>query len=396
MATNSFKLWGKAFKQFPCLLITGPKHPYKTQVCREFAGESVSIINLENPEDRVKAEKSPETILNDRDSLFLIEEIQHSPQIIDVVGRYLRHHPGQTGKFILTSSLSLGTLENVCEKLSGQMAVFPLYPNCWREPSENKNSPFDIKTKNILQKKENEILDILRLGNSLLTDGKKDKFYSNWLQVYMERDLPRIRSIENISDFQFFLKKLTEYNAAPLNMAELARTLNLSLNTVKAWVSVLQDSYIITLIDPSRKDYGLRIKKTPNVYFQDTGLVAYLSELKDQKTLKKSTQLKGLIETFVVNELLRWYGSQGSLPPLYLWSPSTGESPILILETLINMYAFDISLKAKQNMSEFSQYKQLREIFGSSLTIYNIHTETAVQTIDTNIFSLPLSWMAGW
>lgn len=395
MTNPTYKNWNKSFKYFPCLLLTGPKHPTKTQFIREFATDKAIFINLELPEERIKIENTPKEILNSRGELFLIEEIQHSPLLIDIILEYIHTPISKPSKFILTSSVALSVLENVGNKLSGIVAIFPFYPNSWKR-AENKGSPFDIKLKNIPIKAEAEILDLLRLGYSSVAENKKEKFYSSWLQTYIERDLPKIRQIENISDFQFFLKKLTYYNAKSLNMAELARELNLSLNTVKAWVSVLQDSYVISLINPNTKDYGLRLKKTPNLYFQDTGLVAYLSEIKDNKILKKDPCLIGILEAFVVNELNRWFGQQGKAPVLHLWRPFNGNNAVLILETLQFIYVFDVSLKAKQNISEFTHYKQLQEIFNLQLVLYNIHLETTSYCLAENIYSLSMNWMLGW
>jgi len=390
------KSWQKALKQFPCILITGPKHPEKADFVRDFAGNKYQIINLEDPEVRAKADKSPESIFSKDSGFYLIEEVQHSPQITEVVKNKIFQNPDQMGRFIFTSSFSLKMLNFVTDHLSGLMAILHFVPTCWNSTSENTLSPIDCKIKSIQPKKESELFDLLRLGYSNTVEGKKDRYYSNWLQTYMERDLPRIRNIENISDFQYFLKKLTDYNAGPLNMAELARSLGLSLNTVKAWVSVLQDSFVITLVRPFRKNYGIRLKKTPNIYFQDPGLIAYLCEISDNKSLKKNQKLIGMMTSLVVNELYRWYHHSESQPPVYLWNPSDEENSVLILETVKKVYLFDVSIKAKQNLSEFSFYQHLRNIYGENVIIYNLHLESTAQTIDKNIHSIPLSWLETW
>lgn len=391
------KLWQRALKQFPCILITGPKHPSRSDCLKSFAGEKYQLINLENPEVRAKAEKSSDNIFdNYSSSCYLLEEIQHSPQITEVIKQNIQSHPDQKGKFIISSSFSVNELNCITGPLSGLTSILHFVPTCWKDNSDNKLSPFECKLKNISIKKENDLLDTLRLGYSNSIESKKEKYYSNWLQVFMERDLPRIRNIENISDFQYFLKKLTDYNAGPLNMAELARTLGLSLNTVKAWVSVLEESFIIKLIKPLRKNYGVRLKKTPNIYFQDSGLLAYLSELTDNKQLKKSTHLNGMMQSLVVNDLSRWFYHSGSKPPIYLWNPSNEEGSVILLETINELFLFDISLKAKQNMGEFKQYKKLMEIYKEKLVIYNIHLEETIQSIEKNIHSVPISWLASW
>lgn len=390
------KLWQRALKQFPCLLIVGPKHPSKSEYLKSFADEKYQVINLEIPEVRAKVEKSPENFFDQNHSSYLIEEIQHSPQITHVIKEYIQKHPKQKGKFLLTSSFSVKALSYITDSLSGLMAIYHFVPNCWLGSTNNSSGPFDFKIKNISTANENYLLDTLRLGYSNSINGKKDKYYSNWLQVYMERDLPRIRNIENISDFQYFLKKLTEYNSGPLNMAELARNLGLSLNTVKAWVSVLEDSFIISLINPLRKNYGVRLKKTPNIYFQDPGLVSYLCEYTDNKQLKKSPHLFSMMKSLVVNDLLRWFFHEGSHPPLYLWNPSNAENSVILVETVNQMFVFDISLKAKLNMGEFKQHQQLLEIYKENLIIYNIHLEETIQNIEKNIFSIPINWLASW
>lgn len=390
------KLWQRALKQFPCILVTGPKHPSKTELLNSFAGEKYQSFNLENPEVRAKSEKSSDNIFENINSSYLLEEIQHSPQISESIKKSILIHPEQNGKFILSSSFSVKELNGVTSPLSGLTSILHFIPTCWTKNSSNSLSPFECKYKSINSKNESELLDTLRLGYSNSIDGKKDKYYSQWLQVYMERDLPRIRNIENISDFQYFLKKLTDYNGRPLNMAELARTLGLSLNTVKAWVSVLEESFIITLVKPLRKNYGIRLKKTPNIYFQDPGLVAYLNEITDNKQLKKSPYLIGMMESLVVNDLMRWFYHEGSKPPIYLWNPSNEEQSVIVLETVNELFIFDISLKAKQNMGEFKKYNQLIEIYKERLIIYNIHLEESLQLIEKNIHSIPLSWLSNW
>ena len=390
------KLWQRALKQFPCLLVNGVKHPSKSAYLESYAAEKYQIINLEDPEVRAKAEKTPGKVFENGNTYYLLEEIQHSPQIADVIKESIQIDPDQKGKFILSSSFSVNELNCITSSLSGLTSILHFVPSCWKEEPENRLSPFECKLKNISIKKESELLDALRLGYSNSIEGKKTKYYSNWLQVYMERDLPRIRNIGNISDFQYFLKTLTEYNAGPLNMAELARSLGLSLNTVKAWVSVLEESFIITLVKPIRRNFGFKLKKTPNIYFQDPGLFSHLCEITDNKQLKKSPHLKSMIESLVVNELSRWFYHGGSRPPIYLWNPSNEEHSVILLETVNETYIFDISLKAKQNRGEFNQYQQLMDIYTDKLIIYNLHLENTAQAIEKNIYSVPISWLASW
>lgn len=149
-------------------------------------------------------------------------------------------------------------------------------------------------------------------------------WHASYVQVYLERDIRSLRQIGDLTQFHMFLRALAARSAQLLNITDLARDLGLAVNTVKAWISVLEAACQVFILRPYFRDVGKRLVKTSKVYFADVGTLCYLAGLKDEEHAMSGPMGGAIFETAVIGEIMRRLSGRGERPHLYFWRTSTG------------------------------------------------------------------------
>ena len=145
----------------------------------------------------------------------------------------------------------------------------------------------------------------------------RDLFYSSYLQTYLQRDVKDLTQVGNERSFVRFIKACAARTGQMLNYTELARDTDISLNTAKHWLSILQASFQVYLLQPYHSNVTKRLIKTPKLYFLDTGLCAYLTEWATAATLESGAMAGAILETYVLTEILKSWWYKGKFPQLY-------------------------------------------------------------------------------
>jgi len=307
-------------RSFPIVAITGPRQSGKTTLAREVFSKK-PYVSLEDPDQLEFAQKDPRGFLARFRDGAVIDEAQRYPQLFS----YLQTRvdmDGKTGQFILTGSQQFGLVSGITQTLAGRVGLLQLLPFSIAELQENNKPPKNI--------------------DALICKGFYPPLYgrniapavwhSNYVITYIERDVRQLIHIRELSTFQRFLRMCAARTGQILNLSSLGNDCGITHNTAKAWLSVLEASYIVFLLYPHHRNFGKRLVKMPKLYFYDPGLAAWLLNIQDEGHLAMHPSRGGLFESLVISELLKSRFNKGLTSNLFFWRDSTGIEIDVIIE----------------------------------------------------------------
>ena len=283
----------EAAAHFPAVVLTGPRQAGKTTLLRETFPDH-RYVSLDLPSIAEQAEREPADFLADHPPPVLIDEVQYAPKLfrhLEVRIDKARHTMGQ---FILTGSQKFTLMREVSDSLAGRAAILELEPLSWDELQPKVRSVAHDATATLTR----GLFPELWRQPSLPT---RD-FYASYLATYLERDVRQILNVTSLRDFERFMRILAARSGQLLNKSDVAKDVGVSPKAIGDWLSVLQASHQVLLLEPYFQNIGKRAVKSPKVYFGDTGLLCHLLNL-DEHALLGSSYLGAVWETAIFAEL---------------------------------------------------------------------------------------------
>jgi hypothetical protein len=346
--------WMEASEQFPALLLTGPRQVGKTTFLQHAKEEGRRYVTLDDPSLRTLAVEDPALFLQRFSPPVLIDEIQYAPALLPLIKMAVDRERG-AGRFWLTGSQQFKMMRGVSETLAGRIAIFNLLGFSQRERHRKELSvaPF-LPTRQGLAEREKSAVrtrlkDIYRdiwLGSfpALNAGAVKDRdlFYSSYVQTYLERDVRDLAQVGNEAAFLRFLKATAARTGQRLNLSDLARDADVSVNTAKSWLSILQANLQVRLLPCWHSNLTKRLVKAPKLYFLDTGLCAYLTEWSSPETLEAGAMSGAIFETYVFSEILKSWWHHALSPELYYYHDIDGREIDLIFMRDRALYPVEI------------------------------------------------------
>lgn len=294
----------RAARQFPALLLTGPRRAGKTTLLRRLFPRAAYHL-LEDPDVIARIRSDPRGFLEEARPPAILDEVQNVPELFNYLRTRIDHVPRRCGRWLLTGSQDAPLMRGVSESMAGRVAVFHLLP---------------------LSLEETPRVSLWRGGfpEVLARPSAAEVWFSSYIQTYLERDVRSISSIRDLSTFRRLLALLAARCGQVLNKTDLAAPLGVSVPTITEWLSILETTAQILLVPPFYENFGKRLIKSPKLYFTDSGLVCHLLGIAGESALAHSPFLGCLFEGFVASEIVKHQVNAGRRRELYYFRDQQG------------------------------------------------------------------------
>ena len=362
----------KSFSAFPAVLITGPRQVGKsTLLLNKF--KNIPNVTLDNPLQLLSLRQDPVEFFKLHGFPLIIDEVQRAPECFSVL-KYMIDSDRRAGMYILTGSQKYALMKGVSESLAGRIGIIDMLGLSDREIYED---PFDLPflpTSDYLLARRPKTAPSIQNLWERIHRGSMPELYSNenmdweqyyaaYVNTYIERDVKQLGSVGDTLAFTQFMTALASRTGELLNAASLARDVGVDGKTVKRWLSILQASNIIYLLQPFSLNINKRIVKTPKVYFTDTGLVCYLCRWLTPETLANGAMAGSIYETFIVSEILKSYYNAGKQPDLYFFRNTDGQEVDLLFYRDGKLYPIEIKKTSSPNVKDAKHFGTLSTFF---------------------------------
>lgn len=344
-------------------------------------GNTHRYVSLEAPDVREAAEADPRGFLSAHHPPVILDEVQYAPSLLPYIKEVIDERRARRGQYLLTGSQNLLLTASISESLAGRAAILRMLSLSGREITgqAGKRLPWERPERFKDKTSTNPLWpEFLRGGfPELVADPSRNVFlwHASYVHTYLERDVRGLRQIGDLTQFQSFLRVLAARSGQLLNLTDVSRDLGLAVNTIKAWLSVLEATYQVVVLRPYFSNTGKRLVKTPKVYFTDTGTLCYLAGLKDPDHASSGPMAGAIFETAVLTEVYKTYLARGEDPQLYFWRTSTGTEVDLIVETEGRLVPIEIKSTSTPRPAMASGIEAFREDFQrKAVSGFVIHT----------------------
>lgn len=305
---------------FPVVTITGPRQSGKTTLAKAIFPDK-PYVTLEEPDVRLAAREDPRSFLERFPNGAVLDEVQRCPEILSYL-QSIVDADGRMGLFILTGSQQFGLRSGSSQSLAGRTAFVELLPFSLHELAQAGKAPQSIH-------------------HMLFTGGYPPLYdrdvpvrawFGAYVTAYIERDVRQVLKIQDLETFQRFVRLCAGRTGQLLNCSSLAADCGITHNTAKAWLSVLESSYIVFQLRPHHASFNKRLIKAPKLYFYDAGLVCWLLGLQTPEQIETHPLRGSIFETFVVAEWMKSYLNRGERPAFSFWRDSNGVEVDILIE----------------------------------------------------------------
>jgi predicted AAA+ superfamily ATPase len=315
---------------FPVVAVTGPRQSGKTTLVQALFTDK-PYVSLEEMDVREFASSDPRGFLQQFPDGAILDEVQRCPDLFSYL-QSIVDQDKRLGLFILTGSQQFGLLSGITQSLAGRVALLSLLPFSLDELQQSEQAPSSVDDL-LFQGLYPPVYD--RTPNP-------SHWYDSYIQTYIERDVRQLINVKDLNTFQRFLRLCAGHTGQLLNLSSLANDCGINHMTAKSWISVLEASYLVTLLQPHFNNFNKRLVKAPKLYFLDTGLACRLLGLQSAEQVASHPQRGALFETWVVGELLKIRFNQGFSSNLYFWRDHTGNEIDIVAEHANHLIPIEI------------------------------------------------------
>jgi hypothetical protein len=302
--------------QRPVLLLTGCRQTGKTSLLQHLFPQH-SYASLDLPIMAAEAEESGEEFLDRHPAPIIIDEIQFAPKLLRHVKARVDADRKAMGRFLITGSQNFSVMQGVTESLAGRVAVMHLHSLSLSELEAGTGKKAEGK----------QLLEWILAGGYPEVHAHRltpSRFYSDYVATYLQRDVRQLLEVRNLRDFERFLRLLALRSGQQFVVSSFASDLGISPDTVKSWLSVLEASQIIYMLQPYFRNLGKRLVKTPKIYFMDTGLLCFLAGIQSVEALQQSGMLGAIFETLTLGQYIRSRHNRGLDATIYFYRDHAG------------------------------------------------------------------------
>lgn len=395
-------------RNFPALLLTGPRQVGKTTLLQNIA-DNRNYVSLDEIEERDLAQKDPKLFLKKYPPPVIIDEVQYAPELFSYM-KVIIDETQEDGLFWLTGSQKFHLMRNITETLAGRVAIidmlglsqaeidgrYDMQPFLLEEEYINDFSKYDYHDLNLFQ-----MYQRIWIGSFPKLHYKFDdqsilswsSFYSSYIKTYLQRDVADLTQVGDESAFYIFLRYAAARTGQMINYNDIAKELGLNLRTIKSWFSILETSGIIYILQPYYTNLNKRLIKTPKLYFLDTGLCAYLTQWNSPEALEAGAMSGAILETYCFAEILKSYWNNGLSPNFYYYRDKDKREIDLIIEQNGTLYPIEIKKSAAPREQDIKHFKVLDQFplkkgHGALMCLMDKDIP-----INREVTALPISWV---
>lgn len=332
---------------FKVLMVTGPRQVGKTTLLKHLMESDRTYVSLDDISAATLAQNDPELFFQMYQPPVFIDEVQRAPQLFPYI-KLLVDKSEKRGSIWLSGSQQFSLMQNIAESLAGRVGILDLQGFSISELQRDITRPPYLPsfiTEPCPVRGITEIFDAIVQGSyPQVHNGITDRnlFYSSYIRTYLERDVRQLLNISDESAFVTFLKVIASRTGQLINYNDIARDVGKTAKTIKAWMSILQTSGLIYILQPYYNNIGQRAVKTPKFYFMDTGLCCYLCGISSGEAALSIPMSGALFETYVVSEILKSYYHNGQNPHIYFYRNALQQEIDLIIEQNGKLYPVEI------------------------------------------------------
>ena len=303
-------------------VITGARQVGKTTLCSLIETElGFNYVSLADPIIRNSAKSDPSEFLSLNPFPLIIDEIQKAPELFEylegIVDKEIKKG-NKKGLYVLTGSQAYKLMKGVTESMSGRVGLISMSPLSLSEITNKEELPFEVDIQRIKNRTKDYMIDTNKMYEYIVrgfypelydnTNLKTSIFYADYVETYLERDVSDFINLKDKQKFLNLMSVLASLTGQELIYDNLSKIIGVDIKTIQSWISVLIAGNIIYLLYPYNEESMVKqVTKRPKIYYGDTGLACYLARITSPDTLKAS-YLKGhMVETFIVNEIIKSY-----------------------------------------------------------------------------------------
>lgn len=316
-------------KAYPVTTILGPRQSGKTTLAKLTFPEK-PYVNMEAPDVRKFSQEDPRRFLAQFPDGAILDEVQRTPEILSYIQVFVDEKK-QNNLFILTGSHQLELQQEITQSLAGRTGILHLYPLSMTEIDQVYTS--------------------LSVDERLFLGGyprifehnlQPHRFYRDYVQTYLERDLRQIVNVKDLDQFQRFIYLCASRVGQLIEYTHFANDLGISRHTVKEWLSVLKASFITWTLPPYFENFGKQIIKSPKLYFTDVGLLCYLLGAQESQHIAQHPLRGQIFENYVLLELIKARVNAGIEPRVFYFRDKQQNEIDIIIQTGTGLDAIEV------------------------------------------------------
>lgn len=338
------KLLAKRASQYPVVTLTGPRQSGKSTLC-QMLFPNYKYLNLEDLALRDFATSDPVGFIHQNQGGVILDEIQRAPELCSQIQVCVDKNK-QKGEFILTGSQNLSVRQAINQSLAGRTTILELFPFSF---AERKSFPAKSLQQILFEGFYPPIFDRQLEANVFLKD---------YIATYVERDVRELENIKDLSLFKKFLGLCAGRTGQLLNLSNLSNEVGVSSTTLKSWLTILEATYVVFLLQPFYKNRNKRLVKTPKLYFYDTGLAAHLLGIRQKEQLINHPLQGALFENMMVGEIKKQIANKDYQFEVYFYRDNKGCEVDLIIDLGTKLIPIEIKM-AETYSANFLKNKSL-------------------------------------
>jgi hypothetical protein len=305
-------------KLFPVVGVMGPRQSGKSTMLKKLLGEKYTYVTFDDFELKELFFNDPKKFISRYNNHIIFDEAQYIPELFPIIKQAVDADRRNYGKFVITGSGQFLMGKHISESLAGRIGLVPLLPMQYNE------IPLRKQKTSIFSGGYPEL--VLRNWRG------KQAWFNAYLETYIQKDLRLLTNISDLHAFTLFLRFLAANATQTLNLSGISREIGISVATLSRWLSVLESSYIIFLLQPFYRNLGKRLIKSPKIYFVDTGLLSFLTGTHTYDQWDNGIMYGAVFENFIVSELFKKIGHGGQAASLFFLRTNHGDEIDVIID----------------------------------------------------------------